>query len=256
MALLASETNPFDGRIVAPAGLPDDPVQFEADLRDSIAAWRDEGCRVVWLQLPLEKATLVPVAVAHGFVYHHATEAWVQLTLTLVAGSYVPPFATHYVGAGGVVINEDGELLVIQERHHRSRHYKLPGGALHPGEHLRDAVVREVKEETGISTQFLHIVCMRHWHGYRHGKSDIYFVTRLLPLSREISLDPTEIAECLWMPVQEYLSHDDTHPFNRRIVSAALDLDAVPGREVHTLRHLPIPGYGTPETHELFFPGR
>lgn len=261
MAILESERNPFDGRIVGLEGLATDRESFTVALTESINAWRGDGTKVVWLHLSVDRAELVPVAVAAGFVYHHADQTGVQLTLSLEPGAYVPPFATHYIGAGGVVINDHRELLVIQERHHTRRHYKLPGGALYPGEHLVDAVIREVAEETGIRTRFLSIVALRHWHGYRHGKSDIYFITRLEPLTSEITLDPTEIAECFWMPVDEYLVHPDTHQFNRRIVQAALDLErstSDPQQTGHgrclALQPEALPGYGTPATHELFFP--
>lgn len=253
MELLASQENPFRGRIIDHDRLPADPDAFCTGLDASLEAWRGEGIRVVWLQLPIDRASFVPAAVERGFVYHHATPEWIELTATLVPGSYVPPFATHYVGAGGVVLTPDRNLLVIQERHHKTRHYKLPGGALHPGEHVEDAVIREVLEETGIRTEFESLVCFRHWHGYRYGRSDIYFVTRLRPLSFEITPDPSEIAECHWMPVDEYLGHADTHPFNRRIVRAALEFEAAAGCPV--LRPETIPGYGTAETHELFMPG-
>jgi ADP-ribose pyrophosphatase YjhB (NUDIX family) len=253
MPVLKSETNPFGGRIVDPDRLPEDADRFRRDLGESLESWRAEGVRVVWLQIPIERSELVPLAVEAGFVYHHATERVLQLTASIETGSYVPPFATHYIGAGGVVIDEERNLLVIQERHHRRRHYKLPGGALQPGEHIVDAVIREVEEETGVRTRFISLVCFRHWHGYRHGKSDIYFVTRLRPLTREIDLDPGEIAECFWMPVDEYLAHPDTHEFNRRIVQAALDQEASEAG-CPQLRPDEIPEYGTPETHELFFP--
>ena len=254
MAVLHSELNPFGGRIIDPDQLPDSPQRFVRDIAQSLDAWQADGIKVVWLQLPISRSDLVPLAVEAGFVYHHATEHWLQLTATLEDGSYVPPFATHYIGAGGVVIDESRRLLVIQERHHRHRHYKLPGGALYPGEHLADAVVREVREETGIETEFISIVCLRHWHGYRHGKSDIYFVTRLRPLSFEITPDPNEIADCFWMSVDAYLQHPDTHEFNRRIVQAALDLDRAVSAGYPVLRLGSIPDYGTSETHELFFP--
>jgi len=279
MSVIESELNPFGGRVIDPGRLPDTVEAFAVDLSESLAAWEQEGVKVVWLQLPIARSELVPVAVAAGFVYHHATEEWLQLTATIEADSYVPPFATHYIGAGGVVLDDERRLLVIQERHHTRRHYKLPGGALHPGEHIVDAVVREVKEETGVETEFVSLVCFRHWHGYRHGKSDIYFVTRLRPLTHEIELDPGEIAECLWMPVDDYLGNPDTHAFNRRIVQAAIDQEAAsvaspparPGQarggadqafaaaarvtRCPVLRPESIAGYGTPQTHELFFPG-
>jgi 8-oxo-dGTP pyrophosphatase MutT (NUDIX family) len=86
-----------------------------------------------------------------------------------------------------------------------------------------DAAIREVLEETGVHTQFESLACFRHWHGYRYGKSDIYFVCRLSPLSSEITMQEEEIEECLWMPVDNYLSSEATSIFNRRIVKSALD---------------------------------
>lgn len=251
MAVLHSKPNQFKGVHVDADELPEDPAQFARDLAESVEVWRSDGVRVAWLRLPIERAALVGNAVSAGFVYHHATEAWLQLTLALKPDSYVPPFATHYIGAGGVVLDSRRNLLVVQERHHNGPHLKLPGGALHPGEHIADAVVREVKEETGIDTRYISLVCFRHWHGYRHGKSDIYFVSRLEPLNFEIELDPFEIAECRWMPVDEYLQHEHSHQFNRRIVRAALEAENGDGE----LKLGTLPGYGTPETHELFMPG-
>jgi len=143
------------------------------------------------------------------------------------------------------LIDAQNNILVIQERYHTRRHYKLPGGALDPGEHIYQAAVREIFEETGIRSKFLSLNCFRHWHGYRYGKSDIYFVCRLKPLSSVITIDPGEISEALWMPVDEYLNHPDTHPFNRKIVHTSLNNQ---GLKLGT-----IPGYGSLETHEMMF---
>ena len=57
---------------------------------------------------------------------------------------------------------------------------------------------------------------------YRYGKSDIYFICRLSPLNHDITLQESEIEECLWMPVDEYLNHENVGVFNRRIVEVAL----------------------------------
>jgi hypothetical protein len=48
-------------------------------------------------------------------------------------------------------------------------------------------------------------------------------VCRLKPLSQEISMQADEIAECLWMPVDTFLSDGGVHTFNKEIVRAALD---------------------------------
>jgi len=249
MELLKSTPNQFSGLIIEPDALPGDPELFRAALAASIPIWRAQGAKVAWLELGLARAALVPAAVGLGFVYHHAAADRLQLTLTLIEGSHIPPYASHYVGAGGAVIDTERRLLVVCERYRRGpgKHYKLPGGALHEGEHIAEAVRREILEETGIDTAFQGLVCFRHWHGYRHGKSDIYFVCRMRPLSSTIAFDTEEIAECLWMPVDEFLGREDVHAFNKRIVRAALDSTGL----VPTV----IEGYGTPETHEIMLPG-
>ena len=94
---------------------------------------------------------------------------------------------------------------------------------MHAAEHIVKGAIREVFEETGIRTRFESLVCFRHWHEYRFGKSDIYFVCRLSPLNLDISMQVEEIEECRWMPVDEYLNRENVSPFNKHIVRAALD---------------------------------
>ena len=241
-------TNPFGGIIIDPETLPGDPIEFKERLDYSLEVWRMKGFKVAWLEVPLEKAANVPVAADSEFIYHHAAERYVQMTLQLEEGAHVPPYASHYIGAGGVVISDDRDILVVSEKHRRSRGpaYKLPGGALHPGEHLVDGVVREVLEETGVKTRFESLACFRHWHGYRYDKSDIYFVCRLSPLNTDITMQAEELDECLWLPVDDYLGDAEVSVFNKRIVRAALDSPGiVPGT---------IEGYGDPARFEFFLP--
>ncbi len=249
--MLAFSRNQFGGVVVEPSALPNDVADFERRLATSLKAWAAEGCKVVWLELPLANGALSPVAAAAGFEYHHAQRDYAMLTLRLQDGAYIPPYATHYIGAGAVVVSERRELLVVSERYRmgggRGPGYKLPGGALHPGEHLAEAAVREVREETGVHAKFEALACFRHWHGYRYGKSDIYFVCRLSALSTEITMQEEEIAECFWMPMDDFLAEGSgIHVFNKRIVRAALD---APG-----ISPAFIEGYDDEERFEFFMP--
>ena len=227
METIPYTTNNFGGVIADPESLDRPPDVFEELLSRSLNVWRAQEYKAVWLEVPIEKSDLVPVAIRAGFTYHHAEESYVQLTCRLESGTYIPPHASHYIGVGGVVLNNARELLVVSERYHRNQPdkpwYKLPGGALRSGEHVADGIVREIREETGIRTTFESVVCFRHWHGYRFGKSDIYFVCRLSPLNTDIQMQEEEIADCIWMPVDEYLASDDVWEFNKSIVSAALE---------------------------------
>jgi 8-oxo-dGTP diphosphatase len=250
MDTLAHEPDQFGGVIVDSESLSEDVEDFTERLRYSVDTWRSNGFRLAWLRLPIERAAFVPVATQAGFHFHHANDDELMLVCRLVEGAFIPTHATHYIGVGGVVINDRQELLVVCERHRRTKqpYYKLPGGALQPGEHLVDAVLREVQEETGVTVKFESLVCFRHWHGYRYGKSDIYFVARLSPLSQDVTMQAEEIEECFWMPVADYFESDLVSPFNKRIVRAALNSPGVVPEW--------IDGYADPAQYEFFMPNK
>jgi 8-oxo-dGTP diphosphatase len=54
---------------------------------------------------------------------------------------------THIVAVGGIVENEHGEVLLVKTHHGG---WVFPGGQVEIGENLEDALIREVKEESGI----------------------------------------------------------------------------------------------------------
>jgi 8-oxo-dGTP pyrophosphatase MutT (NUDIX family) len=57
-----------------------------------------------------------------------------------------PPAAHAAIGVGAIVYGPRGLLL----GRHRRGTWELPGGTVEPGESLRDTVVRELREETGL----------------------------------------------------------------------------------------------------------
>ena len=249
MTPLDSTANQFGGVLPSPDGLPADPDRFRDILRGSLKAWRADGFQVVWLEIPADRAGLIPVAVDERFHFHHTGAEYLMLTHRLAEDATIPPYASHFIGAGGVVVNEARELLVVSERRGRrtqTPYYKLPGGAMHEGEHLVEGVIREVSEETGVQTRFEALICLRNLHGYRYGKSDIYFVCRLAPLSRQISMQEEEIEECLWMPLEEYMQAETVGEFNKRIVMAAIESPGLVVREIDS--------YRDPGTYEIFMP--
>lgn len=54
----------------------------------------------------------------------------------------------HSVSVAGIVVNDEGEVLVIRRRD--NNHWEPPGGVLELDETFEEGVRREVQEETGV----------------------------------------------------------------------------------------------------------
>jgi 8-oxo-dGTP diphosphatase len=68
----------------------------------------------------------------------------------------------NVIGVGAVLPREDGVLLVrLTYSQHRGK-FMFPGGKVEAGESLEAALVREVREETGVEVAPRGIVSVRH----------------------------------------------------------------------------------------------
>ena len=249
MSILKSKTDPFGGIIIEPDDLPADSKTFADDLEASINHWQSTDSKLVWLKLMISQSNLIPPVVKLGFNFHHTSKESLMLVFRLKPKAFVPPFASHYIGIGGVVINSDKEILVVREKYGRRgqvNQLKLPGGAINSDEHLVDGVIREVLEETGIKTEFVSISSFRHIHEYRYRKSDIYFVALLKPISNEITPQTEEIEECKWIPLQEYLNSSEISDFNKIVVKSTLVKPNFTSKLIQE--------YRSPDLYEFFLP--
>ncbi|CAL1375920.1 unnamed protein product [Linum trigynum] len=200
----------YGGVVVDPDRLPANQDLFASLLHSSLSHWKLKGKKGIWLKLPLERSQLVPIAVQEGFEYHHAEPGYVMLTYWIPKRpSMLPANASHHVGVGGFVVNENNEILVVQEKFCTpsfSGVWKIPTGFIHEAEEIYSGAVREVKEETGIDTAFVEVMAFRHAHNLAFQKSDLFFVCMLEPLSSQISIDDDEIQAARWMPLEDYLA--------------------------------------------------
>ncbi|MCK5921813.1 MAG: NUDIX domain-containing protein [Methylococcales bacterium] len=227
---LSIKADRYGGVVVKVVGEAGTAPDFDGRLSSLLSDWRDEGYKHVFLTLPKRCATLIPVAVAHGFDFHHSSDGHQSGDSYLILAqklseAYIIHAATHYAAIGAVVVNEKNELLVVSElvNGRDSGKFKLPGGYLDPGESMAAAAEREVFEETGIKCRFESL------HNFRHlfttatfGKGGFYFICRLALLGGTLTPEPEEIAVCKWMAVDDFLSSPDVYDFDKGLYRGTL----------------------------------
>ncbi|XP_056863182.1 nudix hydrolase 2 [Raphanus sativus] len=196
------------GGVVTEISRPMDPSTFSALLQTSLSNWTLRGKKGVWIKLPRHLIGLAETAVKEGFWFHHAEKDYLMLVYWIPKENNTLPFnASHRVSIAAFVINHKKEVLVVQEKTGRTKGkgiWKFPTGVVNEGEYIHDGSVREVKEETGVDTEFVQVLAFRQTHKTFFEKSNLFFVCMLKPLSFEINAQESEIEAAQWMPWEEY----------------------------------------------------
>ena len=120
-------------------------------------------------------------------------------------------FPTHIVAVDGVVENENGEVLLVKQRHKGT--WVLPGGQVEIGENLIDALIREVKEESGIDVEVGELVCVssntctyQGYNGYGTIPTKVMFCFTCTFAGGELR-DSDETSEARWIPRDNVLDY-------------------------------------------------
>lgn len=195
-------------RVVAEA-LPETVDVFRDEFPKLMKEIEKQGARSIWLKLPIAKSSFIEVAAAEGLEFHHTREGNLVMTKWIEKNTdtKLPPYATHYCGVGGFVLNDLDEVLLIKEKYSKdkTRFWKFPGGKVDENESLEDAVKREVKEETGIDATVTGLLGFREVADHLFGKFDLYFVFMMKAIKAEceIKMQEDEISECEWVPCKD-----------------------------------------------------
>ena len=64
------------------------------------------------------------------------------------------------VGVGAIIFKEDSVLLIKRKNPPSANTWSIPGGVVEIGETIREAIIREVKEELGLQIRPERIVCL------------------------------------------------------------------------------------------------
>lgn len=99
----------------------------------------------------------------------------------------------------GAIVERDGHLIFVQSIGWPSSFYALVTGFLEAGEHPDDAVLREVKEETGLDAKIGSFIGMYEFH--RHNQ--LLLIYHVVAEAGEVILDKTELADYKLVPIEK-----------------------------------------------------
>ena len=123
-------------------------------------------------------------------------------------------------GVGAVIINEGKVILVKRGVEPGKGRWSIPGGLVELGETVREATVREAKEETGLDVEIVidrpldafDNIDIDEKGGLRYHYILMQFLTRL----KSGTLKPSsDVVDAKWVPIEEIEKYDLTKPFRK-----------------------------------------
>ena len=119
-------------------------------------------------------------------------------TLTDQKASHSQVYPEPTVGA--LIVNKEGKILLTKS-HKWFDKYTLPGGHIEVGETMKEAVIREVKEEAGLDVEVADMLLMQEaiFAGeFWKKKHFIFFDFLCRSKDQKVKLDGRELQEYVW----------------------------------------------------------
>jgi len=101
---------------------------------------------------------------------------------------------------GALIVNKEGRILLTKS-HKWFDKYTLPGGHIEVGETMREAVIREVKEEVGLDVEVAEMLLMQEAifaEEFWKRKHFIFFDFLCKSRDQQVKLDGRELQEYVW----------------------------------------------------------
>ncbi|GAA6181823.1 RNA pyrophosphohydrolase [Shimia sp. NS0008-38b] len=133
---------------------------------------------------------------------------------------------------GVMLVNAQGHVFVGQRIDSRVAAWQMPQGGIDKGEEARDAALRELEEETGVSPDLVTIeaetdgwiaydlppdIQAKIWKGKFRGQKQKWYLMRFHGTDDQVNIvvDHQEFSEWRWLPVDQLV--DNIVPFKRAV---------------------------------------
>lgn len=173
--------------------------------------------KAIWVIIDISSSYIINSFTNNKFLFHHIENfdiIWLFKPIIKDSELSIPSFASHYMGVGAVIYNSNKEILLVKETNTLKLlkdQWKIPTGLANKGEKIRDAVIREVYEETNLKIEYKGILLFREAHPYIFGMSDMFFVCLCECLNdSEIDLSKgKELNEYKWFNINDMINYID-----------------------------------------------
>ncbi len=102
---------------------------------------------------------------------------------------------------GGFIVNPKGEILLCHSNKWMDK-YTIPGGHIELGERIEEALIREVKEEVGLSVEPVRLLLTQEaiYSEEFYKRRHFIFLDYLCKArSSRVRIDKKEIQSCIWV---------------------------------------------------------
>jgi putative (di)nucleoside polyphosphate hydrolase len=142
---------------------------------------------------------------------------------------------------GIMLANPKGQVFTGQRIDNDQAAWQMPQGGIDEGEEPRDAALRELWEETGVTSDLVtieaqtpgwvtydlpHEVVPRIWKGRYRGQKQLWFLMRFHGSDGQIVIETEhpEFSTWTWLPIDELV--DRIVPFKRAVYREVVDIFA------------------------------